>query len=154
LANVPVGLRPRGPALSGIVEAGPQRGSDVLSFGESGPRFAVIEASVAGKTLRLQVDSGFEGLLLYSDRLPALYRDRMASSAVGQSHIANVAQSFTAQTLDAPVVQIGDWRALRAEISVLDGPVQSHDFDGLIGTAFLTKTRVAFDFQNGMIYWE
>lgn len=121
---------------------------------ESGLRFAVIEASVAGKTLRLQVDSGFEGLLLYSDRLPALYRDRMASSASGQSHIANVAQAFTAQTLDATVVQIGDWRAPRAEISVLDGPVRSHEFDGLIGTAFLSKTRVAFDFQNGMIWWE
>src|SRR5262249_26757048 len=37
------------------------------SLSGAGRRFAVIEASIAGQTVRLQVDSGFEGLLLYKD---------------------------------------------------------------------------------------
>lgn len=125
-------------------------------------RFAVIEASIAGKTVRLQVDSGFEGLLVYGSQLPdrdrAAFGSRSANSfAGGESHLANLGQNLVAHSLAAPLinVQIGEWHAPHPQLTLVDGPApESAVFDGLIGTAFLSKKKVAFDFQNGIIYWE
>jgi predicted aspartyl protease len=112
-------------------------------------RFAVIEALVAGKTVRLQVDSGFEGLLLYADRVQGV------TSAGQDSHIANLGKSLMAHSVVPPDVHIGDWHARQAQLTLIDGPSSgSPVFDGLIGAAFLSKKKVAFDFQNGMICWE
>ena len=117
---------------------------------ESNPRLAVIQSTIMGRTLRLQVDSGFDGLLVYRTRL-----NTPAAFAGGESHIANVAQPLLAHSFDAPDVQIGNWRSRHPQVSVVDSaPPESAGFDGLIGTAFLSKARVAFDFENGMIYWE
>ena len=102
------------------------------------------------KTLRLQVDSGFDGLLLYRTSL-----NFPAAFAGSQSYIANVAQPLRARTFDPPEVQIGDWRSHQPQVSVVDSaPPESAGFDGLIGTAFLSRGRVAFDFENGVISWE
>ena len=129
---------------------------------DDGRRFAVIEASIGGKTVRLQVDSGFEGLLVYGSQLPD--RDRVAIGsrsanpfAGGDSHIANLGQNLVAHSLASPLinVQIGEWRAPHPQLTLVDGPApESAVFDGMIGTAFLSRKKVAFDFQNGMIYWE
>jgi predicted aspartyl protease len=116
----------------------------------SNPRLAVIQSTIMGKTLRLQVDSGFEGLLLYRTRLNA-----PAAFAGSESHIANVAQPLLAHSFDAPDVQIGNWRSRYPQVSVVDSaPPESAAFDGLIGTAFLSSRRVAFDFENQILSWD
>ena len=120
-----------------------------LFSGESDRRFAIIEATIAGQTVRLQVDSGFEGLLLYGDRMQ---NDAITSR---KSQIANVGQNLLTHTFSPPDVHIGDWRAPRAQVTIVEGPPpETAEFDGLIGTAFLSKTRLAFEFQNGRIFWE
>ncbi|HEY6274345.1 MAG TPA: retropepsin-like aspartic protease [Terriglobales bacterium] len=126
--------------------------------GGSGFRMTLIDANVLGKRLRLQVDSGFAGLLLYGDRTPDLARENVADGSRvgrGEAHIANLGQSLRARSFAPPDVQIGDWHASHAQILLVDGPPpESADFDGLIGTAFLSQRRVAFDFQNARICWE
>lgn len=121
-----------------------------LVSGDSNPRLAVIESTITGKTLRLQVDSGFDGLLVYCSRL-----NTPAALAAAESHIANVGQTLPARSFDPPEVQIGDWRSHHPQVSVVDSaPPEPAEFDGLIGTAFLSKRRVAFDFQNALISWD
>jgi predicted aspartyl protease len=125
--------------------------------GESSLRFVVIESTILGHRFRLQVDSGFEGVLLYRDQLPISPGDRMSatSPAHGQSNVANLGQTLLARSLSPPDVQIGVWHAPHAQLTVVDGTSpESAEFDGLIGAAFLSKGRVAFDFENGMISWE
>jgi predicted aspartyl protease len=126
--------------------------------GDSGFRMMLIDANVWGKRLRLQVDSGFAGLLLYRDRTPDLAGANLSGAAAlgrGESHIANLGQSLRARPLAPSDVQIGDWHQSHAQVLVVDGPPpETADFDGLIGTAFLSPRRVAFDFQNARIYWE
>jgi predicted aspartyl protease len=125
----------------------------------SGPswRFAMIESTIGGRQVRLQVDSGFDGLLLYRERMPGLFRDDRSGGAAlapSESHIADVGQNVFVRSVDSRSVRIGDWQAPHSQFLVAGPPPGSAPFDGLIGTAFLSQRRVAFDFQNGMMYWE
>jgi hypothetical protein len=141
------------PLVSSVSEA-----SEVSEVSERPPwRFAIIESSIGGHKVRLQVDSGFDGLLLYRERMPILLRGEesfAATLAQGESHIANVGQSLLARSTDSPRVRIGDWQAPNTQLLVDGPPPEWAPFDGLIGTAFLSQRRVAFDFQNSMVYWE
>lgn len=113
-------------------------------------RFAVIETTVSGRPLRLQVDSGFNGVLVYADRMGDL------SSWVGRgSRIARADQSMFAHSFNALQVQIGDWRPQHADVTVADRESRDFDgFDGMIGTQVLSRRRVAFDFEKQMVYWD
>jgi predicted aspartyl protease len=164
--QVPRSQVPQGPAPPlgfGPLLKLPHSAALIPGDSTSAGRFAVIEASIRGKILRLQVDSGFDGLLLYRARVPGFNDDRMFSAVTpvaaafrgGEAHVANVSQTLLARSYASPGVEIGDWRAPHAQLLVVDGPPpESAQFDGLIGTAVLSQRRVAFDFQNGMIYWE
>lgn len=115
-----------------------------------GSRFAVIEARITGKRMRLQVDSGFNGLLLYSGATSA--NMKLVSR---ESRIANPAQTLLARSCASSDFEIGDWRPASVQLAVVDGaPPESAGFDGLIGTTFLSNRRIAFDFDNGLIHWE
>lgn len=123
---------------------------DSDAYKNSDLRFAMIEASVAGKTFRLQIDSGFDGLLLYRDRVPfpASLRNR-------NSQVANIGSTLMAESSEPTEVEIGGWSARDRRITVVESPPPAGpEFDGVIGTAFLSKGRVAFDFQNAAIYWD
>jgi len=120
-------------------------------------RFVLIESRIGGQKVRLQVDSGFDGLLLYRDRLSRQIRDEGATRAAwarSESQVAHLGQSLMASNFDAPSVKIGDWQAPHNQLVVDGPPPGSTPFDGLIGTAFLSQRRIAFDFENGMLYWE
>ena len=136
----------------------------LLSSGDSNLRFAVIESTIEGHRLRLQVDTGFESVLLYQGRVPGLDRDGLSGAAFGgfashnhneDARIVNVTQGLTARSFASVDIQIGEWHVPHAQISVVDGPSpESAEFDGLIGSAFLSRQRVAFDFENGIVSWE
>jgi hypothetical protein len=110
----------------------------------------VIESTIIGKTLHLQVDSGFDGLLVFRSRL-----NTRSAFARSESYLANIAQTLVARTFDLTGGADRRLRSHHPQVSVVDGaPAESAGFDGLIGTAFLSKGRVAFDFDNKIVYWE
>jgi predicted aspartyl protease len=128
-------------------------------------RFAIIESTIGGEEVRLQVDSGFDGLLLYRERTAGLVGDGSGAGlppapalARNESHIANLGQRLLVHNFDSRRVRIGDWQAPlpRGQRLVEARPPVTvpAPFDGLIGTALLSHRRVAFDFQSGMMYWE
>ena len=117
----------------------------------SGPdsHFAIIESSIQGKTVRLQVDTGFDGLILYRSET------HQANLQSYESHIATGSQTLPSHTVVQSDFRIGDWRLSHAQLTVLeDASPPSGELDGVIGTAFLSQLRVAFDFEKQMIYWE
>ena len=137
-------------------------GAQVIHFGPSealahaasvvpGRRFVIVESSLSGRPLRLQVDTGFNGLLLYGRRLPGL----LQAAAADGARVSGVAQASSVKSMEASDVRVGNWRGAHLIVSVMDGgPRDFDEFDGLLGPRLLAKRRVAFDFEHGMVYWD
>jgi hypothetical protein len=115
------------------------------------PRFALVDSTVSGKRLRLQVDTGFNGLLLYGERLPQLAQTAASEGA----RVSGVVRASKVRSLKTNDLRVGDWRAPRMTVSVMDGAPRDFDeFDGLLGPRLLASRRLAFDFEHGMLYWD
>jgi predicted aspartyl protease len=113
-------------------------------------RFVLIDSNVLGRPMRLQVDTGFNGLLLFGKQ-PG---DNSHSADTG-ARIAGVTQASSVQSVDSPEFQVGNWRTYHIVVSVLDGPPRnSTEFDGLLGPRLLGARRVSFDFDHRMLYWD
>lgn len=115
-----------------------------------GSRFAVIDSTVLGKKLRLQVDTGFSTLLLYGSHM-----DRLANLKDTGTRVVGVGLESRVRTIELPEVQVGDWRGSHVRVSVIDdAPSEPVGFDGLLGPRVLGARRVAFDFENRMLFWD
>ena len=143
----------------------------VMAYGTQlapGTRFALIDSNILGRPVRLQVDTGFNGLLLYRKRLESLELPLVASavgSALDESgvdtgaRLAGVGRGLSVRSVSARQVQIGTWSGSHVTISMMDGAPRGFErhedgFDGLLGPRVLGSRRVAFDFENRMLYWE
>jgi predicted aspartyl protease len=137
--------------------------SQVITFGHAatmahsaalapGLRFALIDSNVLGKPQRLQVDTGFNGLLLFGQR-----PEEFAARPPGDTgaRVAGVAQTTHARSVESPEVLVGNWRASHMMVTLLDRvPRDVTEFDGLFGPRLLGTRRVAFDFDHRMLYWD
>lgn len=112
-------------------------------------RSALVEAMVMGKRRVLQVDTGFQGLLLYGERA-----GRPAVAANTEDRVEGVSHILMAVGLRPQEVRIGDWQSTSLEVSVVDAPQDSPGFDGLLGPRVLHARRMAFDFETGRLFWE
>ena len=112
----------------------------------------ILEAQVQGHPVRLLVDTGFPGLLLYEDRvrtrLPAL---RTAGTPIS----VNVGGQLQAKQATLPDVVFG---ARNGDVSVLfvtaPAPDALSEIDGIVGLAPLKARRVYFDFAAKRLSWE
>jgi predicted aspartyl protease len=129
-----------------------------------GTRFALIGSNVLGRRVRLQVDTGFNGFLLYGKRVEGLGRSREArardtNEAGTGARVAGVAQGSSVRNVSSRQVQIGNWNGSHVTVSVIDSAPRDFEgfgdgFDGLFGPRVLGSRRVAFDFDKGMMYWD
>lgn len=111
-------------------------------------RFVLVDSTTSGKALRLQIDTGLNGILLYATRLG------IGSNALrAGAHMMGVSASSPVQQVAAEV-RIGSWRSRGTPISVLDGDPAQGYFDGMLGARALTSRRIAFDFENGIVSWD
>jgi len=111
-----------------------------------------VKAKIAGQEVRLLVDSGTAGLLVYRNRFGA---------AVEQFHIDPHASISTpagggtrVRWLSAEV-SLENSNLGKRNVAIVDvdaGP--QDDFDGLFGLATMGFRRVSFDFENGLFGWE
>jgi predicted aspartyl protease len=112
-------------------------------------RLALIESTIMGQRLMLQVDTGFQGLLLYGPT------GTPTGSAYRESRVESAVHAWTAVGLDSSEVRIGNWRASHVEVSVLDrARGEPAGFDGLIGAQILRAHRIAFDFVSNTLSWD
>jgi predicted aspartyl protease len=113
--------------------------------------FLTVKAKIEGHEVRLLVDSGTWGLLVYRNRLRTareqLRFDPIASisTAGGMTHV---------RWLRA-VVSLGsdDLGSRNVAIADVDSELQN-DFDGLLGFAKMGFRKVSFDFENGLFGWD
>jgi predicted aspartyl protease len=113
--------------------------------------FLTVKANIGGQEVRLLVDSGAWGLLVYRNRLrPAQEQPRFdpnasISTAGGMTHV---------RWLRA-VVSLGRDNLGARNVAIADADSDPrNDFDGLLGFAKMGFHKVSFDFQNGLFGWE
>jgi Aspartyl protease len=113
--------------------------------------FLTVKAKIEGHEVRLLIDSGTWGLLVYRNRLPTaqeqLRFDPIASisTAGGMTHVRwlRAVVSLGPDNLGSRNVAIAD----------VDSDLQN-DFDGLLGFAKMGFRKVSFDFENGLFGWD
>jgi predicted aspartyl protease len=114
--------------------------------------FLTVKAQIDGQVVRLLVDSGTSGLLVYSKRLnkrpeaTSTERDSLISTAVGP--MLTTCSGATEVLLGKE--NLGPQSILISEVE----PDARYDFDGLLGFFKIGFRKVSFDFVNGSFSWE
>jgi predicted aspartyl protease len=115
------------------------------------PTYFTIPFVVQGFPMHLIVDTGFQGILLYKDRLrkglPALRME-------GESIEVGMGRMQTTQVKLPGVRLVGP--EMVATVYLTDGPAagQLPGIDGYLGVASLQATRVEFDFAARVMRWQ
>jgi hypothetical protein len=113
--------------------------------------FLTVKAKIEGHEVRLLVDSGTWGLLVYRNRLQTTQQqvhfdsNVSISSPGGMTHVRWLRAG----------VQLGkdNLGARNVAIADIDSDPQN-DFDGLLGFAKMGFRKVSFDFENGLFGWD
>jgi predicted aspartyl protease len=110
-------------------------------------RMLLVSAITEGRKVTLQVDTGFNGLLVYGGkvRVPGDDINTQAMSPVGGSaaHLASIS------------LALGDWAARQITAALTDDePRSPAAFDGLLGPTAIGAHQFAVDFKNQEIYWK
>ena len=114
--------------------------------------FLTVRAMVEGQEVRLLVDSGTAGLLIYRKRLTATLeplptnQDALISTAAGSMRTA----WFHASRVSLGKENLGPQIMLVANVD----PDPRYEFDGLLGFTKMGIRKVWFDFENGMLGWD
>jgi len=130
---------------------GPIAASEKTVRFETQEPFLTVKAMIEGQAVRLLVDSGTWGLLVYRNRLQATQQqvhfdsNVSISSPGGMTHV---------RWLHAGVLLGKDNLGARnVAIADIDSDPQNH-FDGLLGFAKMGFRKVSFDFENGLFGWD
>jgi predicted aspartyl protease len=111
-----------------------------------------VKANIAGQEVRLLVDSGTGGLLVYRNRLRTapeqLHVDPNGSISTPAAGGTHVSWLFTEVSLEK-----GNLGTRNVAIADVDSDPQD-DFDGLFGFATMGFRKVSFDFENGLFGWD
>ena len=122
-----------------------------VRFSQQKP-FLTIKAQIEGQQLRLLVDSGTYGLLIYRERL----KTYPAGFSTGQdASLSTAAGSMRTAWFHASQVSLGETNLGPKDILIADViPDARYEFDGLLGFAQLGFQKVWFNFQDGTLAWE
>jgi len=110
---------------------------------------ALVDLTAEGKTLRLQLDTGFNAILVYGGKL------RTSPLQELDSHTAGFGVRMKAQPAYIRQAQIGNWTSKRLSAYVTDeSPPGESGFDGVLGPAALGVRRLGIDFEARTVTWE
>jgi predicted aspartyl protease len=130
---------------------GPVAASEKAVHFETQIPYLSVKATIEGQEVRLLVDSGTWGLLVYRNRLriapKQLHVDPNASisTAGGTTHVRWLSTEVS--------IGKGSLGARNVAIADVDSDPQN-DFDGFLGPATIGFRKVSFDFENGLFGWE
>lgn len=118
----------------------------------SGPICFTVDVQVQGHPVRLILDTGLEGVLLYEDRILARVPELRMEVRIEK---VTIGRRMEAKLATLPEMQLGptrmDGRVLLMKVPPGD---KIADIDGYIGIAPFNTTRITFDFVSKMITWE
>lgn len=109
----------------------------------------LVQALVGKKLLRLQVDTGFNAILIYGGRVQS-FQDRQMNSQT-----ESFGQRSNAQPASLPHLQIGNWSGTQVPAAVTDDePSGVVGFEGLLGPTAIGVRKFAIDLDQLIISWE
>jgi hypothetical protein len=111
--------------------------------------FAAVDVEVGGQHLRLVLDSGADGVLVFSAPKPANVIERDSVEAGG---LWGVSRLVTARVRR---INLAAWRLGTDTVAVADAAqaTQAYDGDGLLGVRSLDASLVSLDFAHGELRW-
>jgi predicted aspartyl protease len=110
-----------------------------------------IRARIGGQEVRLLVDSGTSGLVVYRNRL----REKATATHFDPGASLSTSGGLTRLTWLKASVSIGEENLGKREIAIADVDSDLADeFDGLMGFAKMGFRRVSFDFENAVFGWD
>lgn len=111
-------------------------------------RFALVGANVNTKPVRLQIDTGLSGFLVYADRVAV-----RADFPILGARAVSIAQSLRADTADV-LLEVGDWHERNMTTSVIERRARPTVFDGLLGGRAIAHRKLSFDFERSVVSWD
>jgi predicted aspartyl protease len=116
----------------------------------SGPPFVMVPMTIENQPLKILVDTGTSGLLLFARQLGAW-----------QGGLARVGIASTAGLggpTYLPVVEVSESRMGEHDLGVrevyLSNRPECCSFDGLLGISAARMKQIAFDFEKGLFSWQ
>ena len=119
---------------------------------EPASRCVVVEGLIQGHRVRLIVDTGFSGLLLYKERInkriPTLRLD-------GAPELVEVGKSLKASQVSIPDVVVGSKR-IDVRALLVNSPPENvaAEIDGVLGPSALNAHKLHFDLARRTIDWD
>lgn len=117
---------------------------------ESSPPLITVKVQVEGRPLRLLVDTGASGLILFrkNDEFRGLRVQSLRNSD-------NITGTFSREQVEVSDVRLGElYRRRQVAYLVRSQENVSRDFDGLAGIPALGIKQIAFDFEHGRLSWK
>jgi hypothetical protein len=134
----------------GVAE--PSDFAHAVPFEVNATGYVTVEAKVQGRFVRLMVDTGTADFVLF--RTGGC--DQMTGVRVlSQKSMANLGGGFKVLTAELTDATLGPLNLRGRHVSLMDvSPATPPDLDGLLGIRYLELTRLAFDFEHGIMFWE
>jgi hypothetical protein len=130
---------------------GPIAASEKTVRFETQEPFLTVKVIIEGQAVRLLLDSGTCGLLVYRNHLQITQQQVHLDTSASISSPGGMTR---VQWLRADVLLGKDNLGAR-NLAIADiGSGPQNDFDGLLGFAKMGFRRVFFDFENGLFGWE
>ena len=107
---------------------------------------AIIEAKVEGKTVRLLVDTGSPGLVLFFD-------PQSGKPGVKATNVTEIADGRRKGEVLVKQTRVGNVELAPGK-AFLETGGQGGGVDGLLGMTPLHPRSIALDFQHGRFYWK
>jgi hypothetical protein len=110
-----------------------------------------IRMQFQNRWLRLVVDTGGPDLMLFQSRVP----ETAALPVIGAENVADVNGTFQRLHVRIPGIFLGK-EAIGAQVFsiVNDQKDEGDDFDGVLGFRGLRFSKIAFDFEHRMFWWQ
>jgi predicted aspartyl protease len=133
-----------------IVFGLPNAGTKTVPFETLSP-FATVKAVVAGQEMRLLVDSGTRGLLLYRSRVKV----KLEEVSNRDPEITTARGAMRTRFARAANVRLGGENLGPQNVVIAEVEVSpKYEFDGLMGFKQLGFGKVWLDFEHGLFGWE
>lgn len=142
--NFTIDYRKKKISLGTIPEA-----KNLVHFETQSP-LLTVKASVEGQELRLIVDSGTSGLVIFGNRFKENSGALRAAQGTFITTVAGTPQAKFFRTSVTLGQDTGERTVTIAEAS----PGAGDSFDGLLGFTAMGFRKVSFDFENGTLGWE